>query len=276
MIRIIGNTLNACNKKVLEKMNKMDFDYIKREALLQLENGADFIEINASSLLDSEWPFLMKTIPLIESLGGKLYIRSQNIDIIIKAINLSTKELIIGDIEFNTNKIDKLIKYLKENDVKLVAHIYDKLENSIYPEKSLMIAQLYVDYLLDAGIERDRILLDPVVKPLDENFTNGKTFLNTLELFKLDFPQVKTIAKLSNLSDGMPNRKILNSHFLSLAIENGLDYFVIDAENELGKAAITSTLSIIGKDRSCRNYISYCREKKNNKETNLENELSKL
>ncbi len=135
-----------------------------------------------------------------------------------------------------------------------------------------MIAQLYVDYLLDAGIERDRILLDPVVKPLDENFTNGKTFLNTLELFKLDFPQVKTIAKLSNLSDGMPNRKILNSHFLSLAIENGLDYFVIDAENELGKAAITSTLSIIGKDRSCRNYISYCREKKNNKETILENE----
>ncbi len=272
MIKIIGNSLNACNKKVLEKMNKMDFDYIQREALLQLENGADFIEISATSLLDNELPFIMKVIPVIENLGGKLYIRSKNIDIIIKAINTATKELIIGDIEFNTNKIDKLIVYLKEKDIKMVAHIGDKDENKIYPEKSLLIAQLFVDYLLDAGIERDRILLDPVVKPLEANCTNGKTFLNTLELFKLDFPQVKTIAKLSNLSDGMPNRKILNSHFLSLAIENGLDYFVIDAENELGKAAITSTMSIIGKDRSCRNYISFCRERKSAKETNLENE----
>ncbi len=251
-------------------MNKMDFEYIQREAASQMECGAEFIELHASSLLDSELPFLMKAIPLIEKIGGKIYIRSRKLDIIIKLINIATREMIVGDIEFDKEKIDQLIPYLKEKDIKLVASITDKQEEPIYPEKSLLIAQYYVDYLLDAGIERKRILLDPVVKPLEESCTNGKEFLNTLELFKLDFPQVKTIAKLTNLSEGMPNRKIINSHFLSLAIENGLDYFVIDAENELTKASIISTLAIIGRDKNCKNYINFCREKKNLKEIKLE------
>jgi len=276
MIKIIGNSLNASNKKVLEKMNKMDFDYIQREAFIQLSNGAEYIEVNATSLLDSELPFLKKVIPLIENMGGKLYVRSKNIDILIESINIATKEIILGDIEFDKEIIDRLTGYLKERDIKIVAYIDDENNGAIYPEKSLFIAQQFVDYLLDAGIERDRILLDPVVKPLEDDYTNGKNFLNTLELFKLDFPQVKTIAKLTHLSDGMPNRKTINSHFLSLAIENGLDYFVIDAENELGKAAITSTLSIIGKDRNCKNYISFCREKKNSKENNLKNEQEQI
>ncbi len=276
MIKIIGNSLNATNKKVLEKMNKMDFDYIQREAFTQLSNGATFIAINATSLLENELSFLTKVIPLIENMDGKVYVQSKNIDIIIEAIKISTKEMIIGDIAFDKAIINKIVKYLKERELKIVARIADEKEDTIYPEKSLLIAQLYVDYLLDAGIARDRILLDPVVKPLEDNYTNGKNFLNTLELFKLDFPQVKTIAKLTNLSDGMPNRKTINAHFISLAIENGLDYFVINAENDLAKAAITSTMSIIGKDRNCKNYISYCREKKNLKENNLKNEHDQI
>ena len=57
MITIIGNSLNSTNKKILDKMNKMDFEFIRREALCQIEHGAEYIELSATSLLNNEMPF---------------------------------------------------------------------------------------------------------------------------------------------------------------------------------------------------------------------------
>jgi len=266
MIKIVSNSLNSCNKKILEKMNKMDFEFIKREAVSQLEHGAEYIQLNAVSLLDNEISFYKKVIPIIENLGGKVLIRSNNIETLSEVIDIAKKEVIIGDIEFDKEKIDFVVETIKGNNVKIIALIREnKSDRDIYPEKSLLIAQMYVDYLLDKGIKRSDILLDPVIKPLEVNFLNGKSFLNTLELFKIDFPQVKTIANLTALSDGLPKRYLITSHFLSLAINNGLDYVVLDVLERSITESIMSTMCIIGKDRNLKSYLNYCR---NNRDIN--------
>jgi cobalamin-dependent methionine synthase I len=266
MITIIGNSLNSCNKKVLDKMNKMDFEFIKREIKSQIELGAEYIQLNAVSLLHNEIPFLREVIPVVEENGGKVLVRSKSIDTLREVPKISKKEVMIGDIEFDKKKLESLIDVIQDDKVKIIALINDHGSPSDnYPEKSLLIAQRYVDYLLDHGIKRNDILLDPSVRSLEENFSNGKTFLNTLELFKLDFPQVKTIANLYALSEGLPKRYLINSFFLSLAIEKGLDYIVL---NVLGKAiieCIISTLSIIGKDKNMQSYLKFCREYKEQK-----------
>lgn len=263
MIRIIGNSLNSCNKKILDKMNKMDFEFIKREIAAQVEMGAEYIQLNAVSLLHNEVPFLKEVIPVVEENGGKVLVRSNKIETLIEVTKIAQKDLMIGNIEFDKKKLDSIIDIMQDDKVKIIALINDHKSNAnIYPEKSLLIAQQYVDYLLDKGIERSHILLDPTVRPLEDDFSNGKTFLNTLELFKLDFPQVKTIANLCTLSEGLPKRYLINTYFLSLAIEKGLDYIVL---NVLGKSineCITSTLSVIGKDKNMQSYLKFCREYK--------------
>jgi len=268
MIRIIGNSLNSCNKKILDKMNKMDFEFIKREITAQVEMGAEYIQLNAVSLLHNEVPFLREVIPVVEENGGKVLVRSNKIETLIEVTKIAQKDLMIGDIEFDKKKLDSIIKIMQNDKVKIIALINDNQSKAnIYPEKSLLIAQRYVDYLLDMGIERSHILLDPTVRPLEDDFSNGKTFLNTLELFKLDFPQVKTIANLCTLSEGLPKRYLINAYFLSLAIEKGLDYIVL---NVLGKSineCITSTLSVIGKDRNMQSYLKFCQEYKEQKKS---------
>jgi len=57
MITLVGNVLNSNNKKVLDKMHKMDFEYVRREVIAQIEDGAEFIELNAVSLLENELLF---------------------------------------------------------------------------------------------------------------------------------------------------------------------------------------------------------------------------
>lgn len=266
MITIIGNSLNSCNKKVLDKMNKMDFEYIRREVINQIDQGAEYIELNANSLLHNELPFLKEVIPIIEAVDGKVLVRSRSIDTLLEVVKIAKKEVVIGDIEFNKKKLKKVIDAIKEDHVKIVAQIKENEKSQAsYPEKSLLIAQMYVDYLLDQGVARADILLDPLVQPLEENFSNGKTFLNTLELFKLDFPQVKTIANLSTLSEGLPKRHLLNAYFLSLAIEKGLDYIVLNVLEKSIIESITSTLSIIGKDKNLQSYLKFCRDNRENR-----------
>src|SRR4030042_1717919 len=54
MTTIVGNKLNSANKKILDRMNKMDIEFIRKEAQTQIEAGAEYIEINALSLCSNE------------------------------------------------------------------------------------------------------------------------------------------------------------------------------------------------------------------------------
>lgn len=241
-------------------MNKMDFEFIRREIIAQIRAGAEFIELNATSLLHNEVTFLREAVRIIEGCGSKGLIRSSNVDTLVEVIKVAKNEVVIGDVEFNKNKINTIMENARGRNVKLIASIKDTDNGGeLVPEKSLLIAQMYIDYLLDNGMKRGDILLDPIVRPLEDDIENGKTFLNTLELFKMDFPQVKTIANLSILSEGLPMRYLISSNFVSLAIEKGLDYIVLDSLDKSIIESIITTLTIIGKDRNMQSYLSFCR-----------------
>lgn len=266
MIRIVGNTLNATNKKVLDKMNKMDFEFIKREVVLQIERGAEYIELNAVSLLGNEIPFLRKAIEIIEGLDAKALVRTDNIDALEEVVKIAQKEVIIGDIEFDYAKIDRILNIISGRNAKMIASIRDNTPvDERTPERSLLIAQQYIDYLLDKGVKRSDILLDPVVRSLEECCSNGIDFLKTLELFVLDFPQVPTIANLGDLSEGLPRRHLISSCFLALAIEKGIDYVILNVMEPSNLEAITTSMAILGKDRNMQSYLNLCRNNRESK-----------
>jgi cobalamin-dependent methionine synthase I len=250
----------------------MDFEFIRKEVIAQIRDGAEFIELNATALLQDEVPFLKKAVAIIESCGGKVLVRSDKVETLTEIIPMARNEMVIGDIDFDHRIINMVLKVARGRNVKLIARISDmnrESNNDNSPEKSLLIAQMYIDYLLDNGMERSHILLDPVVRPLEEDFYNGRNFLTTLELFKLDFPQVKTIGNLSALSEGLPMRGLISSNFVSLAIEKGLDYIVLDVLEKSIIESVITTLSIIGKDRHMQSYLSFCRNNRESKKRGL-------
>lgn len=265
MIKIIGNSLNSVNKKVLDKMNKMDLRFIKKEVASQIDNGASYIEINASSLLDREVEFLRIVIPIIEEYGANACVMSNKVESLIEAIKIAKRDILVGPVEFDEQKyvpIAEMIKKEEDREVKIIAHINDLENGKIQPEKSLLVAQRYVDSLLDLGVRRKNILLYPEVKALDDDFYYAKDLLTTLELFKLDFPRVNTILNVFYISDGLPKRHIITSYFASLAISRGLDYIVANVNNIHIREAIITTQSILGKDKNFKSYLEFCKRSK--------------
>ena len=69
-----------------------------------------------------------------------------------------------------------------------------------------------------------------------------------------------TICGLSNVSYGLPNRKLINSVFLSMAIQSGLDAAILDPTEKQVASSIAASKALLSDDEYCAGYIKAFRE----------------
>ena len=67
---------------------------------------------------------------------------------------------------------------------------------------------------------------------------------------------------LSNVSYGLPKRKLVNQVFVAMAIAKGMDSAIIDPLDARMMANIVVAEALCGKDQFCMQYISADREGK--------------
>ena len=79
-----------------------------------------------------------------------------------------------------------------------------------------------------AGVARHKQHLDPLVFPISVDPMNGSYFLGATAQAKAEFEGVHLNGGLSNISFGMPSRKLLNMVFVTLCAEAGTDGGIID------------------------------------------------
>ena len=86
-----------------------------------------------------------------------------------------------------------------------------------------------VPRLRAAGLGDSDLHLDPLVFPISTDGGNGKRFLDTVSAVRARYGAgVHVVAGLSNVSFGMPNRKLINQVFTWLAVEAGADSGIVD------------------------------------------------
>jgi len=74
------------------------------------------------------------------------------------------------------------------------------------------------------------------------------------------FPGVHTTCGLTNVSYGLPNRRLVNRVFLVAAIIRGLDSAILDPTDKQLFGALKAALMITGEDEFCMEYITAFRE----------------
>ena len=77
-----------------------------------------------------------------------------------------------------------------------------------------------------------------------------------------NIPGSKTACGLSNISFGLPNRKLLNAAFLSMALFAGLDAAIIDPTDKQMISSLRASEALLSQDEYCLNYIKAFRETK--------------
>ena len=124
------------------------------------------------------------------------------------------------------------------------------------------IADGLIRKLTNEGIPIEDIYIDPLTLPVSANIQNANIVLETLKRLKDSHPKVKTIIGLSNISYGLPERRLINQDFVVLAMACGLDAAILDSTDQKIMALIKATNLLLGKDEFCGQYLKAFREGK--------------
>lgn len=130
-----------------------------------------------------------------------------------------------------------------------------------------------IDRARAKGIALGDIFVDPLIFPISVDPAFGRHSLDAIRRLREAYgPEIHITGGLSNVSFGIPARRIVNDVFLILAVEAGADsgiidpvasrltdVFAIDRDSESYRMAEDV---LLGRDPDCRNYIHAWRKKR--------------
>jgi len=114
------------------------------------------------------------------------------------------------------------------------------------------------------GIPIEDRFLDALVFPVGAGTEYGQHYLDAVRRLRETFPDVHIFGGHSNVSFGLPDRKVLNDAFLILSILAGCDTLMIDPLMNLPREYIEFKIAVTaltGKDEYSRAYLAYQRGK---------------
>jgi cobalamin-dependent methionine synthase I len=254
---IVGELINSTRKKIKEAMQNKDASYIRELAVKQDEGGADFIDVNAGAFVSEEMENLEWAINEVQSVTKKpLAIDSPRGEAMEMGLKMHKNgKPMFNSITMESDRWKQLFSLAVETDALVLGLCID--DDGI-PEKAddrIKIADKIITELTKAGKKTEDIAIDPLTTPLSVNTTFGMTVIDTIKGVKKNFPDVKLITGLSNISYGLPARKQVNRAFMVSCMVNGLDGALIDPLDSVMMSIILATEAVLNKDPYCGNYL---------------------
>jgi 5-methyltetrahydrofolate--homocysteine methyltransferase len=259
---LIGERLNSSRKSVLQAFERQDRNYLIDQAVRQARAGAAYIDLNAAALLDGEAEALRWAIPLLqENLSIPLSLDTPNPEAMEAALEAHRGRPLLNSLTGETRCLNALLPLIRKFRPRVVALCLDERGPAETVERALDIAERLLALLTAEKIAAEDIFIDPLIRPVGVDWRSGRNFLETVERLKANLPGTQTIAGLSNVSFGLPRRKLLNRTFLILALQKGLDAAICDPLDADLQAGLRAALALVGQDPSLRDYLRFLREK---------------
>ena len=127
-------------------------------------------------------------------------------------------------------------------------------------------ASRMVESALEKGIDAPDIFVDPLVFPISVDGSFGLHTLDAIRAIRNRFgPEIHITGGMSNVSFGIPARKLMNAVFMNLAVDAGADSGIIDPVMNPPSAVFAADRdsvpyrmaedTLLDRDEYCANYI---------------------
>lgn len=252
---LIGERLNPTGKPALkEAIINDDYDYILSMCVSQIESGADILDVNVGMGGIDEREKMVNVIKQLTSyLDIPLQLDSTRINAIEAGLRLVNGVPIINSVNGEQESLDSVLPLAKKYGAYVIGLCLDKQGIPKDPAGRLAIARKIVESAEKYGIDKKRVIIDPLTLTISVDKNNAMITLESLKLIKKQL-DVKVTLGLSNVSYGLPARDILNSTFYDMAIKCGLDSVIINP-NIKPLYDNDAYLALSGQDTDLRNYI---------------------
>jgi cobalamin-dependent methionine synthase I len=257
---VIGERINASNRLVAEAIVTRNEDYITKLAMAQTDAGADFIDVNVGTADQSQQEQIAAmewAVEVVQAATGKPLSIDSDFPGVIKAAieKYSGEELMINSVNAEAEKLEAIGRLVAGCPVWLVALAMgaEGIPSSV--DERLAACEAIISHIIRFDIKEEQVYFDPLVLPVSVDSGQALITLKTIERIKAQYPQAKTVIGLSNISYGLPSRKLVNRTFLVMAAHAGLDAAILDPLDARTMSLIKAADVLTDKDPQCRRYI---------------------
>jgi len=254
-IVIIGERINPTGKpKLKQALHDNDMDYIIKQALSQIAQGAKLLDVNVGLPGINETEMLPKVVAALQkTTPTPLVIDTSNPAAAEAALRIYNGKPLLNSVNGKAESMAEILPIAKKYGASLVALALDDNipETAVgrinVVEKIMAAAQQH-------GIGKHDLVVDTLTMTIGTNSQSAKITLDALDYVR-NTMGICTVLGLSNISFGLPQRELLNAGFLAMAAMHGLSAAIANPANE----AIMNTLAIhntlMGQDENCKEYV---------------------
>ncbi len=260
---IIGELINSTRKQIRKAVEEKDAAYIQGLAKKQADAGAHWIDVNAGAFPNDEVEKMQWLISVIrQATDAPLSIDSPRPAAVEAGLAMAGTEPFLNSISAESDRYSTLIPLVKKHNACVVALSLDDSGMTDDMDKVWEVADGLIKRLEDDGVPPDHIFVDPLIRPVSTNGDYGMGALSVVEKITAAHPLVHKTCGLSNISYGLPKRRLVNQVFVAMAIAKGMDSAIIDPLDARMMATIFAAEALANRDQFCMQYITADREGK--------------
>ncbi len=259
---IIAERINPTGRKSLaEELKQGKLDIVENDAKKQAEAGAQIIDVNVGAVGVNEVEMLPKAVKKVMEVTNKpICIDSANPKAIKAALEVYPYKALINSVNGKEESMEEILPLVKESGCAVVCLTMDEsgIKNDI--ESRVNVARKIIKRAEELKISRDDLVIDTLVMTASTDSNSARITLEAMRQIVAEFG-VSTTMGASNISFGMPNRELLNIHFITMAIYNGLTAPIADPLVPGLIPAMKAADFLAGRDPYGMIYISDYRKK---------------
>jgi cobalamin-dependent methionine synthase I len=253
---IVGERINTSRKALNEAVERRDGASISAEARKQSDAGAAYIDVNAGSRIGTEMADVTWLVETVEAaVETPLSLDSPDPRVLLAMCKKVRKSPLINSTTAERKRFEEMQTVFQERESDIVALCMDDRGIPSSADQVLENAHFLVSGLSKIGVPLERIHLDPLIQPVSVKSKNGSSVLEAIRRIHAEFPGVRTICGLSNISYGLPNRFLMNRTFMVLCIGAGLTGAIMDPLDQKMMTNILTAETLVGRDSHCMRYL---------------------
>jgi len=253
---VVGEKINTSRKYIGQAVEKRDAAFITKVAREQAEAGAHYIDVNAGTFLDQEADYLCWLVETVQNeVNLPLSLDSPNPKALSEAIKRHKGEPMINSISLEPDRFQSLLPVIAAHPCHVIALSMGETSMPTTVEERVEVASELVRRLTNAGIPLEKIYVDPLVQPVSVDTQMGIATLRAINRVMNDFPGVNTICGLSNVSFGLPERRLINRNFLALCMSYGLSAAILDPTDKQLMETLITVEMLLSRDEYCECFI---------------------
>jgi len=256
---LIGERINPAGKKKLaEALKAGDLDVVRKEALAQVQAGADILDVNVGTFGVDEVALLPRAVQAVmDTVDLPLCLDSSNPDALEAALKVYKGKPLVNSVTGEEHSLKRVLPLIKKYGASVIGLVQDDEGIPKDTERRVRIAHKIVEKVEAAGVSREDLVIDCLAFAIGAEPSSGVAVMEAIRRIKAELGVNMTMGA-SNVSFGLPDRELLNNAFVVMAVAAGATCLIVDAAKV--RPIILAADLVLGRDRRARRYIEAYRQ----------------